>query len=1057
MDQEQPPDSPTQDLRTKWLLDFVFAHAKQDTRPYLKVDIYGVTVLALLDSGCSKTVIGKKGWDWLSNTTKLTLAANRSCTIANGDECQVIGTVTLPICLRDRVKIFDVLVVPTLPHFLILGVDFWTKMEIIPDLFSDEWSFREQSLPDQVTAIHDMEHLNPEQRNLLESLITDTFQNMSAKLGCTSAVSHIIRTSATPIKQRHYPLSPPLQKHVNEELDRMLKDGIIEPSSSPWASPIVLVKKPDNTYRFCVNYKRLNEVSLPDAYPLPFVSSILDKLRDARYLTTLDIKSAYWQIPMAEESKPLTAFVVPTRGLFQFRRMPFGLHNAPATWQRFIDQVVGVDLEEFCFVYLDDIVICTPTFEQHIDVLKKVLHRLVTAGLTLNQDKCFFCKSELKYLGYVVNAAGLMVDADKVDAIVNLPPPRNITEVRRVVGLASWYRRFVPNFSTLTAPLTALLKKNVSFKWDDNCQTSFESIKTHLISAPVLSCPNFEVPFSLQTDASDYGLGAVLSQQHEDGEKVICYLSRSLTKAERKYTTTEKECLAVLFAIERCRPWIEGSKFTVVTDHYSLKWLFNIKDPVGRIARWALRLQQYDFEVIHRKGKDHVVADALSRAVPPIDCVAAPDPTNGQQDKWLQTMLTRVQQDPDKFPLWRVEGIDLYKRANLRFPDLTQCQQEWLKVVPKGQRNVVIKNHHDPPLSGHLGIFKTLNRISSSFYWPKMKYDVARYVNRCTVCLQNKPEQRKTAGQLLTKTTSVTRPFQLLSVDIMGPLPRSSSGNCYILAVCDCFSKFCLLFPMRSATTPPIIKLLEERVILVFGAPTRVITDNGVQFKSNAFQSLMKEYQIKQVFTANYHPQSNPVERVNRVVKTMLRCYVGGNHRTWDKNLSKIGWAIRSARHEVTGLTPNFIVYGREIPISGNEGIPLNDVLDFDRSEELISRSKALEEVYKDVSCKLKKAYERSSKTYNLRHRPDTFTLNQDVWKRHFSLSDASKHFTSKLAPKYVGPYKICRILSPWSYELRDTDGRSIGIWHAKDLKAHPPDLEDIDPDRDEPEGQNED
>lgn len=1020
-------------LVNKAVIDYIVAHAKGDNRPYLKVQIYGREFLGLLDSGCTTTVLGNAGWEILKSVCKLQPSTMNSCTVANGNLCEVKGYIRVPVRLRDRVRIFDILVVPTLSHSLILGIDFWCQMGIVPNLHSGEWTFcLAENETAQVGALESADHLSTDQRHILRDVIDETFRTMGDKLGCTTMVEHVIRTNSPPIKQRHYPLSPSLQKQVNIELEKMLADGIIEPSTSPWASPIVLVRKTDGTYRFCVNYKKLNEVSEPDAYPLPFVSSTLDKLRDARYLTTLDIKSAYWQIPMAEESRPLTAFVVPTRGLFQFKRMPFGLHNSAACWQRCIDRVLGVDLEQFVFVYLDDIVICTPTFDKHMEILREVLHRIRIAGFTLNRDKCCFCRPELRYLGYVVNASGLMVDPDKVDAILRIPTPRSVTEVRRIVGLASWYRRFVPSFSTLTAPLTALLKKNAKFSWDEICENSFQQIKNHLISAPVLTCPNFDLPFTVQTDASDYGLGAVLTQHQEDGEKVVCYLSRSLNKNERKFTTTEKECLAVLFAIEKLRPYIEGTKFTVVTDHFSLKWLFSIKDPVGRIARWAVRLQQYDFDIIHRKGKDHIVPDTLSRAVPVVEPVTTLDKLQ-PEDRWYHRMKENVKRQPYKYSLWRVEGEKLYKRGRTRYPELTNGDG-WLEVIPKANRRDIIRNHHDPPTCGHLGIYKTLGRIAAQYYWPSMRSDVARYINRCSICLETKPEQKKPIGLMLSETPNLIRPWQLLSVDIVGPLPRSSTGNSYILSVSDCFSKFCLLFPLRNMVATTIVKILEERVILLFGAPSKILTDNGSQFVSVVFKNFVSQYKIHHSLRALYHPQGNPVERVHRVVKTMLASYVKDNHRTWDKFLPKVAWAIRSARHEVTGVTPNFIIFGRELDISGSSNPSFSDDRNF------AVPNKGLNELYNDISERLKRAYKSSQKIYNLRRRSDKFTLGQSVWRRNQAISDASKYFSAKLAPKFIGPFKIGKIVSTWTYELEDDEGKKHGVWHAKDLKSHPPD-----------------
>lgn len=1018
---------------TTSILNYILAHAKGDKRPHVSISIYNVQFLGLLDSGCSQTVLGSQGWELLKPFCKLDTSALKSCQVANGSTCEVLGSVSLPLQLRDKVKLFQVLVVPSIPHSIILGVDFWIGMNIIPDLNSGEWHFKaETDAGIKLNAIGEFDHLTNAQKVQLNQMLEKMFSQMGTGIGCTTLVEHVIKTDSPPIKQRHYPLSPALQAQVNKELEAMLANDIIEPSNSPWASPIVLVRKSDGSHRFCVNYKKLNEVSQPDAYPIPFVSYTLDKLREARYLSTIDIKSAYWQIPMAKESRPLTAFVVPTRGLFQFKRMPFGLHNAPSTWQRFIDRVLGHDLEQNISVYLDDIIVSTSTFAKHIEVLEVVFRRLRDAGLTINRDKCKFCKSELKYLGHIVTSAGLMVDPEKVEAVVRIPTPKTVSEVRRVVGLASWYRRFVPNFSSLIAPMTNLLRKNQPFSWTEDCAKSLAAVKDRLVSAPILTCPDFTKHFYLQTDASDFGLGAVLTQIHEDGEKVISYLSRSLTPSERKFSVTEKECLAVVFSVEKLRGYLEATRFTVITDHYSLKWLFSIKDPVGRIARWAVRLQQYNFDIVHRSGREHVVPDALSRSVPVVSSLET------LNDRWYLQLLSEVKSRPEKFPLWRIADDVMYKKAKIKYPDLGG-ENEWLIVVPKSQRREIIQKCHDPPTAGHLGVSKTLARVSAQWYWPKMRADVKRYVSHCHTCLMTKPEQRAPMGYMLSKTPTVTKPWQLISVDVVGPLPRSSSGYVYILTVSDCFSKFVLLFPLRKATANSITKLLEEQVILVYGAPKKIITDNGPVFRSRLFRDKMAEYHTHIAYTANYHPQANPVERIHRVIKTMLSSYVGDNHKTWDKYLPKVGWAIRSARHDVTGLTPNFIIFGREVNICGDIPKPAGEET-FVQDMEEQRRASGLEQMFNDVAKRLKAAYEKHRVPYNLRHRNDTFSVGQKVWKKNYILSDAAKNFTSKLAPKFSGPFVIAKVVSPWTYALKQDTGRDAGIWHIKDLKAHPPD-----------------
>lgn len=646
-------------------LDFILANVVGDERPYLNVKIFGVSFRGLLDSGASRTILGAEGFEKFKHFgLKLHPSDVKSCGVADGSQCPVIGSFSVPFCLENRVALVEVLVMPSLPHSLILGIDFWKKLGVVPDFRHGHWEFTSCPTDVALCSLTDGSHLSSTQSRQLDSFLADLFSQRPEMLGCTDMVSHVIKTSAEPVKQRFYPISPALQKHVYAELDDMLSKGVVEPSTSPWASPIVMVKKPDGSYRFCVDYRKLNRVTERDAYPLPLISNILDKLRDAKYLSSLDIKNAYWQVPMAPECKPYTAFTVPGRGLFQFRRMPFGLHNAPATWQRLIDRVLS-HMEQYVFVYLDDIVVVTQTFEKHLEVLREVFDRLRGAGLTVRRDKCQFCRPELKFLGYVVDASGLHCDPDKVVAILNIPTPKNVTEVRRFLGITSWYRRFIPDCATLLAPITKLLRKGNRFAWSEECETAFRVVKEHLVSSPVISCPDFSRPFVIQTDASDFGLGAVLSQNFPEGERVVSFISRSLTRSERKFSTTEKECLAVLWAIEKFRPYVEATHFTVVTDHFALLWLNNLKDPSGRLARWCVKLQQFDFDIIHRRGKDHVVPDALSRSVPVVEEISVTTATfTDYRDPWYDKMANTVSQRPLDYPLWRVEGGPCIKRSN---------------------------------------------------------------------------------------------------------------------------------------------------------------------------------------------------------------------------------------------------------------------------------------------------------------------------------------------------------------------------------------------------------
>ncbi|KAG5887326.1 hypothetical protein JTB14_009020 [Gonioctena quinquepunctata] len=595
----------------------------------------------------------------------------------------------------------------------------------------------------------------------------------------------------------------------------------------------------------------------------------------------------------------------------------------------------------------------------------------------------------------------------KVEVILQIPTPSKISEVRSLIGTASWYRRFIPNFSSVIQPLTELLEKNAKFVWTPRQETALREVKEHLISAPVMACPNFDLPFIVQTDASAYGIGAVLTQNHpEVGKRVVSYLSRSLTKQERKFSSTERECLAVIWSIEKLLPYIEGTHFTVVTDHWSLCWLNNLEDPTGRSGRWSLKLQQYSFDLVHRKGKENVVPDMLSQTVPIIDALGiAINLDLGKSDKWYARMLYDVDSNPLRFPTWRISDSKLYKYVQFKKILGLDFHDDWKLVIPKNKRKDILLKCHDDPQAGHPGVFKTFERVSQHFYWPEMKAGISYHVKRCKVCCENKPEQRKPTG-LLTPHRVVDRPFQL-----------------------QVFS-----------TAKLVCTAVEDHLFLMFGPPKFLLSDNGSQFRSKEFENLLANYAVNQIFTANYHAQANPTERVNKTLETMNRCYVSENHKEWDKMSSKVACAIRTQVHESMGRTPYFVVSGREFPMNLEIGVP-DASGDFTVYQEILARdrSEPLQQLYKEVKGELLKAAEKNKRYYDLRHRDVKYEVGDEVYRKNFVQSDAAAEFySSKLANKFVGPFIVSKKVSPWAYELKDPDGRFRGSWYAKNLKPGP-------------------
>ena len=471
---------------------------------------------------------------------------------------------------------------------------------------------RTRKLLDELDA--KLSHLDEKDRTSLTALISEyaeVFALDPSELGCTHLASHTIDTGdQKPIRQslRRTPFA--LRRKVDGMVEEMLEHGVISPSKSPWASPIVLIKKKDGGLRFCVDYRKVNAAMKLDEFPLPRIDDTLDLLAGSRYFTTLDLASGYWQGPIDPASQEKTAFTT-FSGLYEFTKMPFGLVNAPATFQRLMEVVLSDLARDVCLVYLDDILVMGKTFEEHTDHLKKVFERIHNAGLRLKPKKYFFAQEKVEYLGHVVSAGGISTDPAKLSAISQFPTPTTVKTLRSFLGLASYYRKFVPRFAKIAQPLHALTKKDTLFEWTQQCQSAYDELKELLMSSPVLAYPDFSRAFILETDASAAGLGAVLAQEQGGAVRPIAFASRSLQPHEKNYGVTEMEGLGVVWAVKHFRPYLYGHKCTVYTDHEALKAILNTPQPSGKLARWGMAIQELDITIIHRPGRNNANADAL--------------------------------------------------------------------------------------------------------------------------------------------------------------------------------------------------------------------------------------------------------------------------------------------------------------------------------------------------------------------------------------------------------------------------------------------------------------
>lgn len=934
-------------------------------------------------------------------------------------------------------KTVRTLLCPTLSIELILGYDFWKIFNIKPTIAGISLVKGDTNIGSDREQVDtaDKHSLTHEQIKQLNEVMKSFNFGTENYIGRTQLIKHVIKTpSISPdqgIRVPPYRISPPMQKLVDQDIERMLRLKVIEKCNtpSPWCLPIITVPKSDGSLRVCIDGRKLNKVTEKDAYPMPYMNRILSNVRRGKYFSKIDLTSAFWQIEVEPESQSRLTFAVPNRGTYRFVRMPFGIKNAPATLARLMDRVLGFDLEPNVFVYLDDIIVVSDTFEEHLNLLQQIGHRFSNAGLTISLEKSVFCLKSVKFCGFIVNEHGRQPNMEKIDPIINYPIPKTKRELRRFLGMCNWFHGHIKNMQGVVAPLNELLKgkykKTEPIHMNEKSLNAFEQVKKLLINPQVLSMPDFSKPFFLETDASLHACGAVLFQEWEGERKIIEYWSKKLNKAQQNYSAVERELLAIVLACEHFRGYIEGSEFTIHCDNSSLQFLESIKNPTNRLARWAVRLQQFSFTVIHKAGKDNTLADALSRIV----CsLLLEEP----EDEYVQ-LRQQVTDNPERHPNMKVIDNVLYKNI-ISVNEQGLEMNEWKLYVPQMSRNRILKENHD--LAGHFGSMKTINRIRKNYYWPGMFKDIRNYVRRCETCKASKSPNFDTTPPMGEKKKA-TRNFELISMDFMGEFPRSYNGNKYLLVTIDYVSKFVLMKATRSQDAKAVYTFMENEIILKFGCPRIVLSDNGSAFKSQTFRNLLSRYKIKQQLIANYAPWVNNTERVNRVIGDTLRACLDTDQKKWDEFIPYIQWAINSSIHEGTKFSPYYTVFCQKNKISGLE-YEIEDVSgtsdDQNQDEILQEREREFQFLHEVIQASLKNAYEKNKNRYDMRKKLTIFNVGDTVFKKNFVKSSKVKSLNAKLCPKFV-KCRVKKALGQNTYELCDFfTGKSLGIFHAKHM-----------------------
>jgi hypothetical protein len=923
--------------------------------------------------------------------------------------------------------------------------------------------------------------------------VLETYREVFSKRpGTTNLYCHEIDTGgAAPVRCRQRPISDKKRKILDECIDNLLRDDIIEPCVSAWGNAPVLVLKKDGGHRLCLDYRGLNRVTQVSPWPMPRVDWTLAQLGQAQVISTLDLAQGYHQIVIAPHHRAKTAMVT-HRGVFRYKKMSLGLKGASFSFQRCMDAVLEGAAYKYANAFLDDVVVYSKSWEEHVVHLADVLDRLKRAGLTVNPSKVQLGAASVKFLGHIVEPGSVSPDPSIVTAIEGFQPPGDVRGLQRFLGLVGFFRDYVPSFSAIALPLTSLLCKKAEWRWGDKEDEAFRALRASVTASSCLALPDMDKEFRLFCDASFEGLGCALLQEGPKGLRPIAFASRALTPAEKNYHITELEALSVVWGVQRFQHYLEMSHFVIETDHESLKTMLTSEWPTGRVKRWALRLMGLDCQIQYRRGKLNTLADCLSRApVPeaprddaqtparwvnellPIEDVDRPfahqNPfgrltfEGDQSDVTVAVVNLVPPLDLSDLDMWReTQREDVHLAAvrealeagvhtdaslsinrdglivkNLPSERDSNTEAAWKTLVPAALRKDVLCAFHDHPLAGHGGVAKTLLRLQDRFFWDRMRQDVKAHVRGCDPCQRTKPRNSKPRGLMDSRAASEVGTH--VSVDLMGPYPRSKRGHQYLFVIVDDFSKFMEVYPLRLAKTRAVVECLMDYCCR-YGFPESVRSDNGPQFVSNIWTQLCEQLGIVCRRVVPYRPKGNLCERTNRNLK---QCVVAitKDHRDWDMHIAEIVFALRSASHQSTGYSPAFLTFGRELATPFDRmGASEDERGATTRKagayvEALVERLAVARRIAVDS---MSSAREAQRKIYDAHRQDDELAIGELVLRDTHVLSNAAQGIAASLAKKRDGPWVVTSRLGRNVYRVADpTSGRHVGRYNIDQLTRY--------------------
>ena len=1107
---------------------------------------------AVLDTGCTFSLIEYK----LANNLNRNFSPKSNCvlTCANTDTFKPMGRTLVKMQLGNKIISHNFYVVDKLPYPCVLGSDFIESNDIIPRLSTNSFWFGDGDRMQiekvdetkgrlnfglALLANTDCESGSVEAK--IESILQKypTVAREDGEYGRTDWTCHIIEAEGLPPSQAPYRKSPILREVINMNVKELLEKGMIRPSRSPYAAPVVLDKKKNGKYRMCIGYTRLNAQTKNNAAPMENASTILRQIPVGYYYSLIDLKSGFWQIMLSEDSIEKSAFVTQD-GHFEFLVMPFGLKNAPKTFASLMRKVLQGHLDDFAKVYMDDIIIYSKTLDEHLIHIELVLKRLKLANLSINRAKSSFAKREVTFLGHIVTEKGLRKDPTKVQAIVEFPVPKNKHDMQRFHGMCQWYSSFIENFAEKAEPMCRLLRKEIPWVWGEEQQKSFLRIKDEMCNNVLLQGIDYAYPIILKCDASQTGLGAALVQAIDGIERPVMFISKTLNRSEVNAHIYEKELYAIIWSYHKLREFIEGHEFTIHTDNKAVYYLERMKEKKSKLMRWAEEIHSWNAKFEYKPGKDNLEADALSRAPiseedsdptmfddPPdhhyvplaLLTFATPDIEKLKEGQLKDTELVKIMQiisGSDKTSrqayhrfsmknglLMREVQVEQQKDVNSimsqrdnrdsntiidRMGMSRTCQSNeevtqtnrlggcsnprdlnsshegnksirthgentsignmqyivntnklmFVPVIPKQLVPEFLYLFHDVPEAAHPGIKATKRILKSRYFWNGMNKDINEYVHSCSICQKVKATNAMPYG-LLHSVVLPSSVFERISVDFMGPFPRSGMGrqNRFLFVVQDELSKWVELLPMKAATARRVVDCLVNQIFCRFGSPKSMLSDNGSQFTSKIVRRMCKQWKIKHYFTSPYHPQPNQTERVNRNLKAMLQAYVNDNHSTWDVHLQEFALAMRVHVHETTKVTPALLNLGREIPMPVDRNLQIDEESNLEEKIQGLSHvPDQLKEIIKWGRDNIIKTQEQNKVLYDKSHREARYEPGELVLVKNHILSSKEDGIMQKLANRYSGPYLISKQITPVTYQLVTVpEKKCIGKRHVADLK----------------------